>query len=368
MKRILTTIKRVYALMIRLFPSEFQAEFGEELHIVFSAMVGTAARKGMLALAVACLQEMRDFPVLLVHEHLERRSMQKLFRSQPVQFAVRWAVVFSLSLTLVDVLIYLFSSLLTPLTIQYGGTDWRNMLSPLAGYCLASVAGGLLFALLFGGRTRFGWYALVGIMGWFLSLATTYMLTYSFWSINWDIGHRTVMAEAELILAGGCLGVMFTIAKTNKRNLLWPLAISAILLPSLAYFVPHLLLHSYLFSPLLLDHSPWFFIIMLIMVALFVASIFLFAIKVDGKVPRLAILGLIGYPLVSYAGGWIATFFSRSFHFFLPNPGGGYMEGFPGAFAINAFISNLLIGILFGAVLGLLSGWQGKSASQEKAQ
>lgn len=368
MKRILTTIKRVYELLIRLFPSEFQAEFGEELHIVFSAMVGTAARKGMLALAAACIEELRDFPILLVREHLERRSMHKLFRSQSVRFAFRGAAVFSLGLIMIVALSYIFSYWLTPLTIQYGSSDWRNMLSPLAQNCLVSVAGGLLFALLFGERARFGRYALVGIFGWFLALTTTYMLEFSFWSTKLDIGYRTVMAEALFILEGGCLGLMFSMAKTTKRNLLWPLVISAILFPSLAYFVPQLLLHSHLFSPLLLYHSPGSVTIMLILVGLFIACVILIAIEVDGKVPWLTILGLIGYPLISYAGGYITTFFSTYFHFYLPNPGGGYYQGFPGAFLINAIISNLLIGILFGAALGLLSGWQGRTARQEKSQ
>jgi hypothetical protein len=101
MKGILRFIAQVYSRLIKLFPLKFQAEFGEEMQVVFSEIVAAAAGRGNLALAVACSREMMDFPILLVHSHLEEKSMLNLFRSQPSRFAFRGAVGFSLGLACV---------------------------------------------------------------------------------------------------------------------------------------------------------------------------------------------------------------------------------------------------------------------------
>lgn len=72
MKRILGLITMVYGMMVKLFPSEFQEEFGDEIQGVFATMVRAAAGRSKSALAVACLQEFRDFPILLLREYLEK--------------------------------------------------------------------------------------------------------------------------------------------------------------------------------------------------------------------------------------------------------------------------------------------------------
>ena len=80
MNRILRFINILYGQLIRLFSRDFQAEFGEELQGVFSTMMGAAARRGKLALSMACLQELRDFPILLIRTNLEKNQMTQYRR------------------------------------------------------------------------------------------------------------------------------------------------------------------------------------------------------------------------------------------------------------------------------------------------
>jgi hypothetical protein len=101
MKRVLSFIAQIYGGLIKLYPLEFQKEFGEELQVVFSTMVGTAARKSKQALVLTCLQELCDFPILLVRTHLDENNMLKIFHSQPTRFAFRGAVGYSLGFAFV---------------------------------------------------------------------------------------------------------------------------------------------------------------------------------------------------------------------------------------------------------------------------
>ena len=62
-------IIRYYALILRLYPRRFQAEFAAEMQTVFANVASEAARRGAMSLARACLRELRDLPASLVREH-----------------------------------------------------------------------------------------------------------------------------------------------------------------------------------------------------------------------------------------------------------------------------------------------------------
>ncbi len=62
----------VYALLLRLYPHRFRAEFEEEMRAVFAASVKQAAQDGFTPLAATCLRELFDLPVNLIHEYFQR--------------------------------------------------------------------------------------------------------------------------------------------------------------------------------------------------------------------------------------------------------------------------------------------------------
>lgn len=61
-------LTRLYALLIRLYPPSFRAEFADEMQVVFTEAMAEAAERGKLPLAVVCWREMRDWPITLVRE------------------------------------------------------------------------------------------------------------------------------------------------------------------------------------------------------------------------------------------------------------------------------------------------------------
>ena len=364
MKRILGFIMRVYGMMVRLFPSDFQEEFGGEIQGVFATMIKAAAGRSKLALAVVCLQELRDFPVFLIRTHLEKGHMKKIFRSQPVAFAWRGALVFSLGLVLLNILSYFSSSwLITSSGVVYRVVYrfWLEELWTLAGIGTAAIIGGLLFAWLFSERTQFGWYALVGILGWFITHATFYTLSQSF---EFDFLHNQpigILIDAMLALEGALLCVMVCVAKSGRRKLVWPLAAGAILYPLVSYYFPQSLLYSYRFQSLLKIHPSWFFITMIVLVVVLLAGVVWLAIKSGGRAPWGVVASAIGYPFVFRLCDAIIT----RLHLIILSP--TKYQGLTVIDVVNTGIQPLLTGILFGVTLGLLLGWERKDAQKTGA-
>lgn len=62
----------VYALLLRLYPHRFQAEFRAEMQAVFVASVNEAAQGGPARLAATCLRELFELPGNLIREHFQR--------------------------------------------------------------------------------------------------------------------------------------------------------------------------------------------------------------------------------------------------------------------------------------------------------
>jgi hypothetical protein len=361
MKRILGFITMVYGMVVRLFPSEFQEEFGDEIQGVFATMVKAAAGRSKSALAVACLQELRDFPVFLFRTHLEKGHMKKFFRSQPVRFAWRGALGFGLGLVLANVLLLCFYYWFSPAPSTVANTFWIEKLSILAGIGTAAVVGGLLFALLFSERAHFGWYALVGILGWFISQATIYTLSMSFEPNFLENYQISILVNAIFALEGALLSMIFCVAKSGRRKLVWPLAAGAILYPLVSYYFPQSLLYSYRFQPLLKIHPSWFFITMIVLVVVLLAGVVWVAIKSGGKALWVVLAGAAGYLFVFRLCDAIIT----RFHLFIPSPAAH--NGLAAIDVVNIGIQPIMTGIIFGVILGLLLGWERKEAQQTGA-
>ncbi|MBI3243123.1 MAG: hypothetical protein HYZ49_12590 [Chloroflexi bacterium] len=63
----MSVIVWVYALLLRLYPHRFRAEFGEEMRAVFAEAV--ASRTGLASIVIVCLRELKDLPTSLLREH-----------------------------------------------------------------------------------------------------------------------------------------------------------------------------------------------------------------------------------------------------------------------------------------------------------
>jgi hypothetical protein len=78
---------RLYALLVRLYPRGFRAEFGQEMQAVFADAVAEAVEQGRLPLAVVCLREARDLPPALLREMVSdsRDRRKEALMSETVQ-------------------------------------------------------------------------------------------------------------------------------------------------------------------------------------------------------------------------------------------------------------------------------------------
>ena len=63
-------IAKIYGMLLRLFPRDFQNEFREEMEDVFTASLEEAAKTGTTLVVRACFFELFDLPVNLLVEHL----------------------------------------------------------------------------------------------------------------------------------------------------------------------------------------------------------------------------------------------------------------------------------------------------------
>jgi hypothetical protein len=64
------SLTKIYSLLLRLFPREFQLEFREEMEDVFAASLTEASKTSPTLVVRACLFELFDLPGNLVLEHL----------------------------------------------------------------------------------------------------------------------------------------------------------------------------------------------------------------------------------------------------------------------------------------------------------
>ena len=343
MQRFLRSTTRIYARLIGLFPARFRLEYGEEMQVVFSDMLSSAAGKGKWPLAVACLHELIDFLVLLGRAHLEE-NMKAIFRSQPVRFAWRGLVSLSLGLACIRMISLALVYWLSTAFDYQMSSGWPHILAVFVGCGLAALAAGLVFALLFSEGTTFGWYALVGTLGWFIPQASLYVLNMSLYK-QLDASQANMLSYFVLALMGGYISMMLCVAKSARRFLLWPLSAAAFLFPLLSFFLTKLnLLGVY--------PSRSFYFATLILLALFLAGAAFLAIKSDRGGLWIVLAGAVSYPLIVELYGGLLQLLH--IHLSISN---NLLD------LVGEIKANLLIlpeGIVLGLLLGLIFGWQSR--------
>jgi hypothetical protein len=73
-------VKRLYALLLYLFPRAYREEYGGELQAVFDLSLDDAMESGGLEVASVALRELIDLPKAIIHEHLRERRKVKMVR------------------------------------------------------------------------------------------------------------------------------------------------------------------------------------------------------------------------------------------------------------------------------------------------
>jgi hypothetical protein len=219
-----------FACLIRLYPLEFQEEYGEELQGVFQMMLKDATQGGKRNFLVFCFRELRDVPVNLLRAHLEKKHMLKVLHSQPVRFAWRGALGFGLAFVVVNPLAQLINDALLSFEFNHIALfldkQYQQMFflgDDILSWMVASLIGGLLFAALFARRSQFWRFTVLGILGWLIPGLVYRGLKYSIY------GNSQLFYWASEALSGLFLGWVIGLA-TEARSKKFVLAVVGTLL------------------------------------------------------------------------------------------------------------------------------------------
>ncbi len=155
-----------YALLIRLYPADFRAEFGAEMAAVFAATLHKSHRAGLVPLAATCLRELIDFPANLLREHASSLRKEFFVETRQLLLDPRRASFFGgLGFGLGFALLILFRTLLNPtnatLLTDFGASLARETLL----FVLVGVLGGALIGFSSGSAGLIRRLALAGGLG-----------------------------------------------------------------------------------------------------------------------------------------------------------------------------------------------------------
>ncbi|HEX5838747.1 MAG TPA: hypothetical protein VFY26_13020, partial [Anaerolineales bacterium] len=69
-------MKRLYSLLLHLFPKSYRDEYGDELQSVFNLALDAAKKSGKVEAARLVCRELISFPGAALYQHLRERSTQ----------------------------------------------------------------------------------------------------------------------------------------------------------------------------------------------------------------------------------------------------------------------------------------------------
>jgi hypothetical protein len=364
----LKLITQVYRYLLRLYPRSMQEEFTEEMLSDFSDLAIDASNKGNFSLFIFCMRELFAFPVNLVRIYEMESRMLKALRLQPVNYGLRGAIGYGIGFASVTFLgrwvsLILFAALdpmLQSYTIWYWETFrnerfiWLfNNFVTLLSYALTAVLFGFLFALLAGDSRKRGSYLLAGSLAWFIPNVLSSILSNSFgWSFYLNESQMNILVKLLLVLEGLFYSAALVIADNNQKESFRRLTIVAILLSLGAYFYIKILFYFWL------EVTELFFPALIVLLLLLIGSIFLISMKNDRKSSWLIGVGAVIYPIL----------FSSVFQIIYNFPpvlvrAGGIPNQNIIDLTLNHAVTEGILGICFGLLLGLILGFQKKSNS-----
>jgi len=92
MKALIPGVAKIYGMLLRLFPRDFQDEFREEMEGVFTASLEEAAKTGTTLVVRTCFFEVIDLPVNLLVEHLSHLRKGNIMKTLPYEVSRSRAV------------------------------------------------------------------------------------------------------------------------------------------------------------------------------------------------------------------------------------------------------------------------------------
>ena len=214
----------------------------------------------------------------------------------------------------------------------------------------SGIAVGAMLAFLFGKRSKTSRYMLAGMLGWFLHDAAHQMFVMPA-DLYFFLGslHSTYLTYTLNVLSGAFLGLIFVAAESEGPQTLRWLAVGSVAYPLIAYVYMRVLLQ------LSIIETPWLFIAMMILVILYLASIFFVAIKSDlgKKAPWTVVAGAAAIILSQFLAGQVIRLFFPSLFRRIEN-----INEFSLALLFKFAALDAIYGILFGLLLGLVLGIQ----------
>lgn len=79
-------LRRFYGLLLNLYPEKYQAEYGEELHVVFNLALDDAMKTGKMEVTLVAMHELLSLPRAIMHEHLRERRKEKMAEKSSSRF------------------------------------------------------------------------------------------------------------------------------------------------------------------------------------------------------------------------------------------------------------------------------------------
>ncbi len=357
MDKLLLLLIKSFAFLLRLYPRSYRDEFAEEMLLDFSELATDAGKKGIWALALLCLHELVDFPISLLRI-CWREHMVKILRSHPVNYGFRGALGFGVMFPLKTVLIgnFILEALQSPVDdspILYleglyfdlfqtlHGTEIIRWLPGVLHSLVTGLFLGVMFALLFADRSKYLRYILVTTVCWYLH-DNVYSILWHSTNLLLFLGprHDVYLSFISSVLSGAFLGLIPYVVKSERQGPYRMLLIGAFGYPLIAY------LYLQLLFKLSIIETPWMFIALLLLMIVFIGSIFLMAIKsgFPPRMPWLIAVAVIGYILLSPAGYFLMSLLSALTG--LPS----FPDGMPLPLASSVY--GILLGLLFGVLLG----------------
>jgi len=330
----------------------------------FSDMAADASQKGMRPLMVFCLRELIDFPASLLQAYWREGSMVKVLRSQPVNYGFRAAfgfgVIFPLAIVIANLVQVKLQSPVddSPILnleflyfVLFQTTHGVGIVRWLPGALSSLIIGLLLggvFAFLCADRSKYLRYVLVIMLCWYLRGAVYDVLWYSTDLVLFLGTRHDIYLEAiSSVLSGAFLGLIPYVAKSEGKGSLRMLILGAFGYPLIASLYLQLLFRI----PII--QTPWMFIALLILIMIYIGSVFLIAVKSESspKLPWLVIAGVVGYFLLPPVGSFLTSLLRPLIDSIM--------------FLAGVSIYGILYGALYGLLFGVLLGFHKKNGISE---
>jgi hypothetical protein len=311
---------------------------------------------------------------------LKQGSMIRILRSQAVNQALRGAlgygVAFGSAVLIAEfVMLKLFTednSVIGNLQILFfdwfhteHGLELIGWLANAVGSLLSGLVLGILFAILFADRSRYGRYILAGMLGWFLHDAITTILWYSA-NLSFFLGsqHTIYFSRSESVLSGAFLALIFIAAKSEKKAPVGLLVLGSFAYPLIAFFYVKLLFK------LSIIETPWMFLALMILMVVFIGSVFV-VVAMSGlgrKAVWMTIAAILLYQLLPNALHKLFLLVALLIPFPVIPPS-GIPVGSAASWQLYSRIAldQAIYGMIFGLIMGLMFGQLNKRNLEQVA-